>query len=130
TAHEVFEESCREIPTRKFNLALQEAITKQPPPFKMGHSVKFLYGYQRTGHPPAFEIFVNHPESITPSYLRFLEVELRKGLDMNSTPLQLVLKARAEKREFKRKTYKKNFNLSAHKNKRSATKKAKRQKDG
>jgi len=110
----VYEESCRQIPTRKVNLALQEAVSKQSPPFRKGHQIKILYGFQRVGHPPAFEIFVNQAESAAPTYVRYLEAELRKACDMETTPLQLVLKNKTDKHEFKRQTYKRNFNHSAH----------------
>ncbi|MGH7739748.1 MAG: ribosome biogenesis GTPase Der, partial [bacterium] len=100
-AHEVFAESCRQIPTRKVNDILHEAVSKQPPPFKYGHQVKLLYGYQRLGHPPAFEVFANHPESVTPSYLRYLEQALRKGVGMEMTPLQIVMREKKQPRELR-----------------------------
>jgi GTP-binding protein len=117
-AYAVYEESCRQIPTRKVNLALQAAVSLHNPPFKYGRQVKILYGYQRVGHPPAFEIFVNQAASATPSYMRYLEGEIRKSLEMESTPLQLVLKEKEDKKEFGRPTYKRNFNLRAHQEKR------------
>jgi GTPase len=93
TATALYEESCRKIPTRKVNLALQEAMSKHSPPYRKGHQARFLYGCQRTGHPPVIEIFTHHPGSSTPAYLRYVESELRKALDIETTPLQLVLKA-------------------------------------
>ena len=108
-AFAVYEESCKQIPTRKVNLSLQEAISKHSPPFKNGHALKILYGYQRQGHPPAFEIFVNHAASATPSYLRYLESEIRPAFEMTTTPLQLVLKEKPDDRVFKRPTFKRNF---------------------
>jgi GTP-binding protein len=93
TAMALYEESCRKVPTRRVNVVLQEAVAKHSPPYKKGHQTKFFYGCQRTGHPPVIEIFANHPESITPSYLRYVESEMRKALDLTNTPLQLVLKA-------------------------------------
>ncbi len=128
-AYAVYDESCRQIPTRQINNALQSAVSKQSPPYKNGGQIKILYGYQRVGHPPAIEIFANRAECATPSYLRFLEAELRKELEMETTPLQLVLKTRGEKREFKRKTFKRNFNLRAHQEKK-AKKKEERKKRG
>jgi GTPase len=108
-AYSVYEESLRQIPTRKLNLALQEAVSLHPPPFRKGHQVKILYGFQRVGHPPAFEVFVNRAECTAPSYLRFLEGELRKSLGMESTPFHLILKEKADKHEFAKKTFKRNF---------------------
>jgi GTP-binding protein len=116
-AYSVYEESCRQVPTRKVNLALQDAVSKQNPPYKNGHRLKLLYGYQRMGHPPAFEIFANQPGSATPSYMRYLEAEIRKAFDMPSTPMQLVLKQKVDKKEHSRSQYKRNFDVNADKRK-------------
>jgi GTPase len=120
TVYAVYEESCRQIPTRKVNLALQEAVSKQSPPFRGGHQIKILYGYQRVGHPPAFEVFTNQAASATPAYLRYMESELRKSLDLESTPLQIVLKEKTDKHEFKKHSYKRNFNPNAARQKRKS----------
>jgi len=97
-----YEESCRQIPTRKVNDVLHDAVSRHSPPFKYGHQVKILYGYQRQGHPPAFEVFANHPESVTPSYLRYLEDEVRKAFGMEHTPLQIIMKEKKEPKETRR----------------------------
>lgn len=126
--HAVYEESCRQAPTRKVNLALQEAISKQSPPFRGGHQIKILYGYQRVGHPPAFEIFANQAASATPTYLRYLEGELRKSLDLESTPMQVVMKEKADKHGVRKTTYKRNFNptVAQHRHKKKAADKSQR----
>ncbi len=129
TVYAVYEESCRETPTRKVNLALQEAVSKQSPPFRGGHQIKILYGYQRVGHPPAFEVFANQSASATPAYLRYLEAEVRKALDLENTPLQIVLKEKADKHEFKNKNFKRNFVLKASKNQKSKKNEAKSSKN-
>jgi GTPase len=117
TVSAVFEESCKETPTSMVNQALQAATTKQSPPFRKGNQIRIFYGYQRKGHPPAFEVFASHPESATPSYMRFLEEELRKAVGMESTPLQIVLKEKPDKHEHKKTTYKRNFDPNAEKHK-------------
>jgi GTP-binding protein len=108
-ARAVYEESCQKIPTRRVNQALQDAVSKQSPPFRKGHQIKILYGFQRPGHPPAFEIFVNQAQSANPTYVRYLESELRKSFEMESTPLQVVLKEKADKKSFAPKKFKRNF---------------------
>ncbi len=124
TVHAIYEESCRQTPTRKVNLALQEAVSKQSPPFRGGHQIKILYGYQRVGHPPAFEVFANQAASATPAYLRYLEAELRKALELEYTPLQIVLKEKSDKHEFEKRKFKRNFDP----NKRKPLKKSKTRK--
>jgi GTP-binding protein len=112
--HAVYEESLKQIPTNQVNSAIQKALSEHSPPFRNGGQLKILFGHQRTGHPPAFEFFANRPECAAPSYMRHLEGELRKAFGMESIPMQLVLKAKADKHEIKRKTFKRNFNLRAH----------------
>ncbi len=126
--HAVYEESCRQAPTRKVNLALQEAVSKQSPPFRGGHQIKILYGYQRVGHPPAFEVFVNQADSATPAYMRYLEAELRKALDLGSTPMQIVMKEKADKHGFKKQSYKRNFDPNAARHNKKRTEKPRRKK--
>ena len=126
--YSVYEESCRQAPTRKVNLALQEAVSKQSPPFRGGHHIKILYGYQRVGHPPAFEVFANQSASATPTYLRYLEAELRKALDLERTPLQIVMKEKGDKHEYKKHSFKRNFNPNVEKHKRKKKQQEKRHK--
>lgn len=121
--YEVYEESCRLIPTRQVNEALQAAVSKHSPPYRNGGQIKLLYGHQRTGHPPAFEVFANRAECASPAYIRYLEAELRKSFDMHFTPLQLVLKTKGDKHEYKKKTFKRNFNPSQAKHRSSIQKK-------
>lgn len=109
-ASSVFQESCMEIPTSKVNQALQDALSKQSPPFRKGNQVKILYGYQRKGHPPAIEIFARHADSMAPAYMRFLEDELRQNLGLERSPLHLVLKEKAEDNPFSRPSFRRNFN--------------------
>lgn len=94
-ARALYEESCRHIPTAQFNKALQEAVNRQAPPFRKGNRLKPLYGFQRPGHPPAFEVYANHPECSVQSYVRYLEESLRAAFNLRYTPLQLVFKAKA-----------------------------------
>ncbi len=108
-AKSVFEESCQEIPTSRVNQALQDALSKQGPPYRKGNQVKILYGYQRKGHPPAIEIFARHADSMAPAYMRFLEDELRKSLGFERSPLHLVLKEKVEENPFSRPSYRRNF---------------------
>jgi GTP-binding protein len=110
TASAVFQESCMEISTSKVNQVLQDAISKQSPPYRKGNQVKVLYGYQRKGHPPAIEIFVRHAESTAPSYMRFLEEELRANLGLERCPLHIALKEKPEEKGFIKPSFRRNFN--------------------
>ena len=40
--------------------------------------------------PPAFALFVGHPDNMTPAYLRFLENQIRKEYHFSGTPIRLM----------------------------------------
>ena len=128
TASAVFQESCQEVPTSKVNQALQDAVSKQSPPYRKGNQVKILYGYQRKGHPPAIEIFVRHAESMAPSYLRFLEEELRSNLGLERCPLHLALKEKPDEKGFTKPSFRRNFDPNIKIRKDRAKKKKRREK--
>ena len=46
--------------------------------------------------PPTFIIFVNDPELMHFSYLRFIENRLRESFGFEGTPLRLIVRGREE----------------------------------
>jgi GTP-binding protein len=42
--------------------------------------------------PPVFALFVGHPEDLTPSYLKYLENQLRETYQFTGTPLRLMVR--------------------------------------
>ena len=49
--------------------------------------------------PPTFIIFVNDPELMHFSYLRFIENRLRESFGFEGTPIRLVVRARKEEEQ-------------------------------
>ena len=49
--------------------------------------------------PPKFIVFVNDPELMHFSYLRFLENKLRESFGFEGTPLRLIVRGRSEDEE-------------------------------
>ncbi|HAP93710.1 MAG TPA: ribosome biogenesis GTPase Der, partial [Desulfotomaculum sp.] len=53
-----------------------------------------LYATQGGVRPPTFVLFVNAPEIMHFSYLRYLENQLRQAYGFKGTPVRLVLRKR------------------------------------
>ena len=60
-------------------------------------------GFQMTQtdiQPPKFIVFVNDPELMHFSYLRFLENRLRESFGFEGTPLKLIVRGRKEEEDY------------------------------
>ena len=55
-----------------------------------------MYMTQVDIQPPTFIIFVNDPELMHFSYLRFIENRLRESFGFEGTPLKLIVRSREE----------------------------------
>jgi GTP-binding protein len=53
---------------------------------------KSAYITQVATKPPVFALFVGHPEDLTPSYLKYLENQLRETYQFTGTPLRLMVR--------------------------------------
>ncbi len=88
----------RWIRTSTLNQVLHEVVRKHPPaPFR-GREVKLYYATQTAICPPTFTIFVNYLKGISSNYERYLIHQLREALEMQISPMSLVLRARRERR--------------------------------
>ena len=84
------------IQTSTLNDIIQDAVYSSPPPSKMGHALKINYATQVGTHPPTFVVFVNNPELMHFSYLRYLENCLRKAKNFEGTPIRLIIRAKSK----------------------------------
>jgi GTP-binding protein len=85
----------KRIPTGALNTWLQNILMTHPLPVRKGKPAKVTksaFITQVTTKPPAFALFVGHPENITPAYLRFLENQLRDSYGFTGTPLRLMVR--------------------------------------
>ncbi len=83
------------IPTGMLNTWLQQILVTHPLPVRKGKPAKVTksaFMTQVATKPPAFALFVGHPENITPSYLRYLENQLRESYGFTGTPLRLLVR--------------------------------------
>jgi len=82
----------RRIGTGELNRVLAQIVERTPPPTHKGRPVKIRYVTQSSTRPPTFIVFANLPQSIPPSYRRFLIHRLREHYGFAGTPLRLLFR--------------------------------------
>ncbi|MEW9081312.1 ribosome biogenesis GTPase Der [Caldanaerobacter subterraneus] len=96
TVYKVWEEYNKRITTGLLNNVLNEAMLMFPPPSSKGRPVKIYYATQVGTKPPTFVIFVNEPELLHFSYVRFLENTIRQNFGFEGVPIVISTKKRGE----------------------------------
>jgi GTP-binding protein len=84
------------IKTSVLNQLIRDAIAVNPPPMHRGRQLKILFMTQAEVEPPKFIIFVNEPDLMHFSYLRFIENRLREQFGFEGTPIRLIVRKRKE----------------------------------
>lgn len=84
------------LPTSLVNEIVRDATLKNPPPADKGKRLKIYYASQVDVAPPTFALFVNEPELMHFSYLRYLENCIRKHFGFEGTTIRLVMKKKKE----------------------------------
>ena len=95
----VAEQQSMRIQTSVLNELIRDAVSVNPPPAHKGKLLKILFMTQADIRPPRFIIFVNDPELMHFSYLRFIENKLRENFGFEGTPLKLIVRGRKEKED-------------------------------
>ncbi|SDL56813.1 GTP-binding protein [Dendrosporobacter quercicolus] len=90
------EQHAMRISTSVLNQVISDATAINPPPSENGRRLKIYFTTQADVKPPTFIFFVNDPEIMHFSYLRFLENRLRESFGFEGTPLKLVVRGRKE----------------------------------
>ncbi len=96
----VAEQQSMRIKTSVLNELIRDAVSINPPPMHRGRRLKILFMTQADVKPPKFIIFVNDPELMHFSYLRFLENRLREMYGFEGTPIRLIVRARDEEDDY------------------------------
>ena len=96
----VAEQQSMRIKTSVLNELIRDAVSVNPPPMHRGRQLKILFMTQTDICPPKFIIFVNDPELMHFSYLRFIENRLREQFGFEGTPLRLIVRARKEEEDY------------------------------
>jgi len=89
---QVWGDYTKRISTSDLNRALEESVKKYSPPSRRGKIVKFYYATQISTKPPTFVCFVNHPEEVHFSYMRYFQNQLREKFGFSGTPLRVFLR--------------------------------------
>jgi GTP-binding protein len=89
---------CMRVGTGELNRLLQEWLFERPYTRK-GKTLKIYYATMASVRPPTIVLFVNDPEIVHFSYLRYLENQLRKRYEYTGVPIRWVVRAAHEERE-------------------------------
>jgi len=89
---EVHTDRLKRIPTSQLNDFLQQALAERHPPAHRGMWIKFNYVTQTDVAPPTFVFFVNHPEQVDRSYIRYLENRIRDTFGFVGNSIRLKFK--------------------------------------
>lgn len=92
----VAEQHSMRVATSVLNQVIEDAVSINPPPSQYGRRLRIYFATQPTVKPPTIILFVNEPEIMHFSYLRFLENKLRESFGFEGTPLRLVVRGRKE----------------------------------
>lgn len=86
------------VSTAILNDVLLDAIAYNPPPPVKGRKLKIKYITQVSIQPPTFVLFMNEPELMHFSYVRYIENRIRTAFPFEGTPLKLVLRKTHDER--------------------------------
>ncbi len=92
------EEAEKRVPTAELNRVFEGMVAAHEPPLYRGKRVKYYYFTQVGIKPPTFIAFVNYPDGVHFSYLRYMENTLRKAFGFSGTPIRIFAKRRREER--------------------------------
>lgn len=92
----VAEQHSTRIGTSDLNTLVREATMQTPPPADKARRLKILYATQGGVKPPKFIMFVNDPELMHFSYLRYLENQIRSAYGFEGTPIRFALRKRTK----------------------------------
>lgn len=89
---EAFGNYHKKLKTSVLNDILQDAVILNPPNIFNRGKASFNYITQVAVKPPTFAVFVNNPDYVHFSYLRYLNNQLRNNIDFNGTPIKILLR--------------------------------------
>lgn len=84
----------RRVETSVLNDIIMDAVAMNPTPTDKGKRLKIYYTTQVAVKPPTFVVFVNDPELMHFSYLRFLENRIRDAFGFEGTPIKIIARER------------------------------------
>jgi GTP-binding protein len=93
----------KRVPTADLNRIFARLAAGHEPPLHRGKRVKYYYITQVDIKPPTFVVFVNFPDGVHFSYLRYIENNLRQSFGFRGTPIRIFPKRRRPEDQLNRK---------------------------
>jgi GTP-binding protein len=84
----------RRVSTAELNRFFRSVLERQAPPTQRGRAPRIYYLTQAESSPPLFIAWASFPESIKPSYKRFVENQIRSAFGFESVPVTVHYRAR------------------------------------
>ena len=81
----------KKIPTSAINVFIREVISKNPPKYVVGNTLKIKYATQTGIKPPTFLLFVNNPKLMYTSYHKYLENKFYETFGFEGSPVVIDL---------------------------------------
>lgn len=94
----VIAERQKRVSTAELNRVFERLTAAHEPPLYRGKRVKYFYITQVGIKPPTFVVFVNYPEGVHFSYLRYIENHLREAFGFSGTPIRIYARRRREEK--------------------------------
>jgi Predicted GTPases len=91
TALEAAEAHAHRIPTGVLNRLIHDAVDARPYSRK-GKMLKVYYATMPSVKPPTVVLFVNAPDIVHFSYLRYLENAIRQQFPLEGTPIRIEVR--------------------------------------
>ena len=89
----------KKIPTSVLNSFLREIISKNPPKYVRGNTLKIKYATQTGIKPPKFLLFVNNHKLMYDSYHKYLENKFYERFNFEGSPIVINLAKKGEEKE-------------------------------
>lgn len=88
----VHEQAGKRVPTGLLNTVVMDAQMANETPLFKGGRIKINYATQSDTYPPTFVLFVNNPDFMHFSYLRYLETTFRNQFGLTNVPVKIILR--------------------------------------
>ena len=83
------------IQSSVLNEVIEDSIARNPAPQEKGKRLRIYYTTQVATKPPTFVVFVNDPNIMHFSYVRFLKNRLRESFGFEGTPIRIITRERS-----------------------------------
>ncbi|MYD45340.1 MAG: ribosome biogenesis GTPase Der [Gammaproteobacteria bacterium] len=90
--HVLYERGAFEVSTHELNEVLKQITTAHPPPVSQRRLIRLRYAHKVASRPPTILIHGNQTDRVPSSYVRYLENEFRRTLDLAGWPIVVNFK--------------------------------------